>query len=138
MRVLYSHFFIINLKSRFQSSTFYKNISKITNVKIYSNCEEVTLYANGEKVETKKGDKVFNFNTDYTLWRGALEDAGVDLIAPANCSVYADNRLVSIFPREDVEFTIDTKGKTFVSVRDVKTICGKEKLQIKAKEIDFV
>ena len=32
-----------------------------TNVKVYSNCPEVTLFVNGEKYETKKGDKVFDF-----------------------------------------------------------------------------
>ena len=32
-----------------------------TNIKIYSNLPEVTLFANGERVATVKGDKVFNF-----------------------------------------------------------------------------
>jgi len=32
-----------------------------TNIKVYSNCSEVTLYVNGEKYETKVGEKVFNF-----------------------------------------------------------------------------
>ncbi len=34
---------------------------KITKVKVYSNCNEVTLYANGKKVGAKRGDKVFDF-----------------------------------------------------------------------------
>ena len=34
---------------------------KCTKVKIYSNCDTVTLYANGEKVGSKTGDKVFTF-----------------------------------------------------------------------------
>lgn len=34
---------------------------KITTVKVYSNCPEVTLYADGEEVGTKTGDKVFEF-----------------------------------------------------------------------------
>ena len=32
-----------------------------TTVKVYSNCNSVTLYANGKEVETQVGDKVFTF-----------------------------------------------------------------------------
>ena len=34
---------------------------EMTNVKVYSNCNKVTLYANGSKVAELIGDKVFNF-----------------------------------------------------------------------------
>ena len=34
---------------------------KTTRIKVYSNCPEVTLFVNGEKYETKKGERVFNF-----------------------------------------------------------------------------
>ena len=34
---------------------------KETTVKVYSNCETVTLYANGQKLATQQGDKVFTF-----------------------------------------------------------------------------
>ena len=33
----------------------------VTNVKVYSNYDEVSLYVNDELIATKKGDKVFNF-----------------------------------------------------------------------------
>ena len=34
---------------------------KVTTVKVYTNCEAVTLYANGEKVATQSGSKVLTF-----------------------------------------------------------------------------
>ena len=34
---------------------------KQTTIKVYSNQPEVTLYADGKKVETQKGDKIFTF-----------------------------------------------------------------------------
>ena len=34
---------------------------KKTTVTVYSNCPEVTLYLNGEKFATQKGNKVFRF-----------------------------------------------------------------------------
>lgn len=36
-------------------------VESITDVKVYSNCDEVTLYANGKKIASKKGNKIFNF-----------------------------------------------------------------------------
>ena len=39
---------------------------KITKVKVYSNCDEVTLYANGKKVGVERGKKVFNFTVALT------------------------------------------------------------------------
>lgn len=34
----------------------------VTEVRVYSNLPEVSLYKDGHLVETKKGDKVFVFN----------------------------------------------------------------------------
>lgn len=39
---------------------------KVTNVKVYSNCDTVTLYVNGEEYKTEKADKVFNFRVKLT------------------------------------------------------------------------
>ena len=55
----------------------------MTRVKVYSNCKEVTLYANGEKVATQTGDKVFNFRiplhgeVKLEVVSGDLRDEGV-------------------------------------------------------------
>ena len=43
------------------SKRYVDRCEKMTNVKIYSNCSAVTLYANGKKVGELTGDKVFNF-----------------------------------------------------------------------------
>ena len=34
---------------------------KMTTIKVYSNCPEITLFVNGQKFETKKADKIFTF-----------------------------------------------------------------------------
>ena len=39
-------------------------------IKVYSNCDTVTLYANGKKIATKKGDKIFKFRVN---WEGKTE-----------------------------------------------------------------
>lgn len=42
-------------------SRYVNRPEKQTTVKVYSNCPEVTLYANGQKVATQQGEKVFTF-----------------------------------------------------------------------------
>ncbi len=39
--------------------------------------------------------------------RRVVETAGVHIFAPTGCAVYADNRLVSFFPHEAMDFTAD-------------------------------
>ena len=39
---------------------------KKTNVKVYSNCDSVSLYVDGKLVATEKGDKVFNFRVSIS------------------------------------------------------------------------
>ena len=51
-----------------------------------------------------EGEFTVEVETLYTELRKLVEAAGVNCIAPENSAVYADNRIVSIFPREDMTF----------------------------------
>ena len=42
-------------------SRYVDRCEKVTNVKVYSNQKSVTLYANGQKIGTLEGDKIFEF-----------------------------------------------------------------------------
>lgn len=66
--------------------------------------------------------------------REILRRCGVHFYAPEECAVYADNRLVSFFPKKDMSFTPDlpdgTDMKNLVSHEDFD--CQKQ-YQVKAK-----
>ncbi len=54
--------------------------------------------------------------------REIIEAAGVHCYAPKECTVYADNRVLSFFPREDMEFLCKLKEKaTLVDIRSGAT-----------------
>lgn len=63
-------------------------------------------------------------------FRKLAEDAGCKMFAPINCTVYADNRLIGIFPKVDVSFTLDFGDKT---VDGANT----KELEIKAKGAEY-
>lgn len=44
------------------SKRFANRVESNINVKVYSNCDEISLYLNGKLLETKKADKIFNFS----------------------------------------------------------------------------
>lgn len=45
-------------------------------------------------------------------FRKIAEEAGCSFYAPINCTVYADNRLVGVFPKEDMDFSLDFRENT--------------------------
>ena len=49
------------------SKRYYYRAEKVTNVKVYSNCEEVTLFVNGKEYAKQKGKYVFNFEVKLNL-----------------------------------------------------------------------
>ena len=52
------------------SKGFAKRTEKKLFIKVYSNCKAVTLYANGKKIATLQGDKIFQYRLD---WNGETE-----------------------------------------------------------------
>lgn len=56
-------------------------------------------------VQNTQGDFIIStLNPGVDLLRNIVESAGVHCYAPAECAVYADNRIVSFFPRRDMNF----------------------------------
>jgi beta-galactosidase len=72
---------------------------KKTTVKVYSNCHEITLYANGEKVETQVGDKVFTF-------RIPLEG---EVKLTAICGEYSDEIVIRRVKRPNPSYRLSKK-----------------------------
>ncbi len=69
--------------------------------------------------------------------REIVEAAGVHCYAPKECTVYADNRVISFFPREDMAFECKLKNPvTLTNVRsgEVYKNAGKINLAINARD----
>ena len=71
---------------------------KRTTIKVYSSCDAVSLYVNGELQERKAGDKVFTFriplqeNTQVRVVADGVEDAAVFHYTPTPPKSYKLNK----------------------------------------------
>lgn len=71
---------------------------KITTVKVYSNCDAVTLYADGKKLATKTGNKIFSFrvtlgkDTKLEAVAGDVRDEAVLHFTPNPVESYKLNK----------------------------------------------
>ena len=71
---------------------------KITTVKVYSNCDTVTLYADGKKLATKTGNKIFSFrvtlgeDTNLEAVAGDVRDEAVLHFTPNPVESYKLNK----------------------------------------------
>ena len=61
------------------------------------------LFVGQTPVDTKD-EYTTHEETEYKVLRKIVLEAGVTCLAPENCAVYADERIVSFFPREDMSF----------------------------------
>ncbi|MEE1223742.1 MAG: hypothetical protein UH081_00615 [Clostridia bacterium] len=57
-------------------------------------------------------------------FRALAVDAGCTMLAPINCTVYADNRIIGIFPKYDIDYML--------TVKDLK-INNKDEINVKLK-----
>ncbi len=74
---------------------------KVTTVKVYTNCESVTLYANGKKIGTKSGKNVLTFrvalgkNTKIEAVAGNIRDEATLCFTPNPIRSYKLNKKVA-------------------------------------------
>jgi hypothetical protein len=61
------------------------------------------LFVGKTQIDTA-GELAVQEETQYQTLRRMIEEVGVSCLAPENCAVYADSRVVSFFPREDMSF----------------------------------
>jgi hypothetical protein len=68
-------------------------------------------------------------------FRKALEFCGVDIIAPVYTTVYADNRIYSVFANRDVSFRLcPTEGKLFRNMTTGQKLEAETEIILRAKE----
>ncbi len=80
---------------------------KITEIKVYSNLDSVTLFVNGKELESKKGDKIFKFSV-------ALEG---DLKIEAVSGEFRDSAVIRRVDKPDPAYKLkknDGKGENWV------------------------
>jgi hypothetical protein len=80
-----------------------KRNDDIIRLKNKINKDGTLLFVGKTRIDTTN-ELVVSEETGYKTLRRIVEDAGVTCLAPENCAVYADNRIISFFPREDMSF----------------------------------
>ena len=80
---------------------------KVTEIKVYSNLDSVTLYVNGKEFESRKGDKIFKFAV-------ALEG---EIRVEAVSGEYTDSAVIRHTDKPDLSYKLkknDGKGENWV------------------------
>lgn len=98
------------------SKRYVKRPEKVTQIKVYSNQNEVTLYVNGKKFETQQGKYVFVFNvplkalgaTSVRAVSGSFSDEADFKRVSKPCKEYAfkktENNVVNWFEKDGVKY----------------------------------
>lgn len=90
------------------------------------NSEIISRYPNGKimcaKMQHNGGTSVLCAFPSMMSgeFRSFAAESGCRLIAPEECTVYADNRIVGVFPKNDVSFKLDFGGKTVNGKKSVQ------------------
>lgn len=82
---------------------YYMTVEDVACLKGKINREGKLLFVGETRLDIKDEIRVSE-DADYKALRKIVEDVGVSCLAPENCAVYADNRIISFFPREDISF----------------------------------
>ena len=92
-----------NIKIAVLLTPYYLTCDDIIRLKSKINKDGTLLFVGKTRIDTTN-KLVVSEETGYKTLRRIVEDAGVTCLAPENCAVYADNRIISFFPREDMSF----------------------------------
>ena len=82
------------------SKRYINRTDKKATIKVYSNLNEVTLYVNGKKVETLKGDKIFRFKINLE------EENNIKVVSGA----YEDTALIRRVKEKDQSYIVPKGG----------------------------
>jgi hypothetical protein len=102
----------------------------------------LAVYADGGTALAEKGKDIYCALPLLKMehWRRILEAAGCNFYAPANCTVYADNRFVAVFPRRDITGQLELKKRCALReliAGEELPGCGFAPLEMAAKTAKF-
>ena len=75
--------------------------------------EVISRYGSGEVNCARLGDDVVcaTPSLDSKTLRDLAKRAGVEIVCDADCTVYADNRIAGLFPKDEFEGTVNVFGE---------------------------
>ena len=128
---------IKELNCNFHLCNDYGIDAKLPPVYIDSEADEIiSTYPSGKIKIAKKNNHILScsYSMRASDFRNIATDAGVKMYAPANCTVYADNRIIGIFPRENISGLLSLpSGDQLTDVFSGETYINNQETNFKAK-----